>query len=363
MKIGMFSPYVPKHFGGGEKYFFDVARVLSEQGHEVLVGIPEATVDADTIRQSYESFLNVSLKSVQFVSTPLWTEASFGQKLSWTKQFDVMYYLTDGSLFFSQAKKNILHIQFPFTHAKNSLMERLKLWNWSVKNTNSFFTKGIIEKNWHTRIGYVHHPMVAQVAGATEFINKKDKVILHVGRFFRQLHSKRQDVMVKIFRKMFEQYPGVLRGWKLVLIGSVEDESYAKEVADLVGAAPIEIHHHVNRQELETWYKRANIYWHATGFGVDPEKDPEKVEHFGISTCEAMSYGAVPIVINKGGQPEVVGAELSQLLWQTEDECISKTIQIIENETQRQQLAAQAIQRVTEFSEEKFIQTLNEMIK
>src|SRR5579859_6870882 len=139
MKICLYSPYVPKHVGGGEKYFFDVAKVLADEGHDVSVGVHETDFDPVKIRAKYEKFLNYSLSAVQFISTPIGTSANFLQKLFWTKLFDVFYYATDGSLFFSLAKKNIVHIQIPFTKPKNGLVERLKLWNWRVKNTNSGF--------------------------------------------------------------------------------------------------------------------------------------------------------------------------------------------------------------------------------
>ena len=53
-------------------------------------------------------------------------------------------------------------------------------------------------------------------------------------------------------------------------------------------------------------YKLAKIYWHASGFGEDLETHPEKAEHFGITTVEAMINGLVPIVIDAGGQKEIV---------------------------------------------------------
>ncbi len=395
MKICILSPYIPKHFGGGEKYLMDVASTLSGE-HEVSIAIPDTRnaygtsnnglrpparfdarraveagiTDYDDYKKKYEDFLGRSLKNIDFIPSPFFASTSFLEKLLWTRQFDVLYYATDGSLFFSLAKKNVLHIQVPLQLNKSSLIERFKLLNWQVKNTNSGFTKKFVEKWWGTKIDFVHYPLAAldsQAAGSRQ--QDKKKIILNVGRFFRQLHSKRQDVLVDIFKQMLSDHPKESKGWKLVLIGSVEDQEYAKEVEKKAKGLPIEIHHDVSRQELLEWYSRSSIYWHATGFGVDEDKHPEKQEHFGITTVEAMSYGCVPVVIKRGGQVEILGQELAELLWESKEECVEKTLWITNDAClparqglRMKQYSELAVKRSKEFGEDKFKKTLLKMI-
>lgn len=366
MNICLYSPYVPKHVGGGERYMFDVALALANN-HTVTFAIAQSSFTSEKlIREQYEEFLGESLSQISFIPTPIGTGASFWQKLWWTHQWDVLYYLTDGSLFFSLAKKNILHVQFPFRLNKRGLIEQLKLANWQVKNTNSTFTKKCIEPSWPVRIDLVHQPQIQQPISTEKLpsvLAKKEKIIVHVGRFFKQLHSKRQDVLVTIFKQMLAENPKTTAGWKLVLIGSVEDDSYLAEVKQLIGKAPVEIYTSMNRSELLKWYQRASIYWHATGFDVDEEEHPEKVEHFGISTGEAMSYGCAPVVINKGGQPEVLGPNLTELLWNTGDGCIAKTIQLLSDSKHRKEMQNIAHQSVERFSPAVFRQKLHQMIE
>jgi glycosyltransferase involved in cell wall biosynthesis len=366
MKICLYSPYVPKHKGGGEKYLFDVATVLVKQGHHVSVAISSLKPldNVDQIRGSYEEFLGQDLKQVAFIHSPIGTLATFIQKLAWTAQFDVLYYATDGSLFFSLARRNVLHIQIPFTATKKNFFERLKLWNWSIKNANSEFTRQVVEQSWQTPIPFVHQPMInLGVTHPEKIIEEKQSIILNVGRFFRQLHSKRQDVLVKMFKKLVDENPTAMKVWKLVLIGSVEDESYAQEVKELAKGYNIELIHQVTRAELNNWYKKAMIYWHATGYDVDEKANPEKVEHFGISTVEAMSYGCVPIVVGKGGQSEVLGYQLKDLTWEDIGEGAKKTYHIISHQDLRTSLATEAVQQADQFGEARFSSVLRKMIE
>lgn len=365
MKIAFYSPYLPKHTGGGEKYLFDCALLSAEAGHQVFMAISSDHKLSETeiagIRSKYEQFLDCPLTSLKFISSPLFTEANFWQKLLWTKQFDCLYYQTDGSLFFSLTKKNILHIQVPLPLDKTSLFERLKLANWPIKNSNSFFTKKYIEKYWQTKVDFVHQPFVE--LPPMESPPEKEKIILSVGRFFCQLHSKRQDILVNMFKKLVKENPKILRGWRLVLIGKKEDDNFAKKVAEDARSHDIEIIHDVDRSKLLDYYQRASLFWHATGYGINEEIEPEKAEHFGISTLEAMAASVVPLVINKGGQKEILGEELKKCLWQDEAECLAKTLDLIKNIDKRASLAKLARDRSQIFSREKFKKILLAMLE
>lgn len=363
MKICLYSPYIPKHTGGGEKYILDVATALARK-HMVSIAVPQQHAGDASIVKKYEKFLNRSLDNVSFVPSPLGSTANFIQKLLWTRQFDVMYYLTDGSLFISLAKKNILHIQFPLKLDKSSALEQFKLKKWQIKNTNSEFTKRVVESTWPTKIDLVHNPLVDvdEINNATALV-RKEKIILSVGRFFRQLHSKRQDVLIDMFRQLIDKYPQETSGWKLVFIGSVEDEKYLSEIKRKKRNLPIEFYHDLDRKQLLQWYGKSSIYWHAAGFGVDQEESPEKVEHFGISTAEAMAAGCVPIVHGKGGQLEVVGDKLSNLLWLKERECLEKTKRVISDQGFMKKYQGLAKQEVKIFNRDTFEKKLFNMIK
>jgi glycosyltransferase involved in cell wall biosynthesis len=54
------------------------------------------------------------------------------------------------------------------------------------------------------------------------------------------------------------------------------------------------------------------------------------VEHFGMTTVEAMAAGCVPLVMNKGGQKEIINVN-SGILWNSIGELSQTTIDLIHN--------------------------------
>ena len=146
----------------------------------------------------------------------------------------------------------------------------------------------------------------------------------------------------------------MFKSWKLVLIGTPEDDEYLEQIKKMAQGYKIEIKTDISRKSLIENYKKAAIYWHATGYGVNEMQHPEKVEHFGITTIEAMAAGCVPIVINKGGQKEILGTPLSSLLWNTPDDCLKTTTRVIKNNELFKSYQNKALSRVEKFSKTVF---------
>ena len=115
---------------------------------------------------------------------------------------------------------------------------------------------------------------------------------------------------------------------------------------------PIEIFVDISHKQLEAEYSKAKIFWHAAGYEVNQEKNPELVEHFGIATAEAMASGCVPIVINKGGQPEIVQDDRNGFLWDTIEQLKKNTLEIVENEKTLEKLSKNAQKTSKQFSKE-----------
>ena len=353
MKIGLYSPFLADNIGGGEHYLLTVAECLLPQ-HQVDLIVPRQTLGlSDKFRRSF----NLKLSGLNFVVGPFNSQSSGLDRAKFTRRYDVFYYMTDGSFFIPQAKFNAVHFMVPFNQPPN-LWQRLKLKAWPVKTANSFFTKKHLEKKWRIQINYVHYP--AAIDSSFLGTSPKKNIILTAGRFFSSSgnkHCKRQDFLVKTFKILCDQG---LTGWQLILSGPIDkgkdNLNYAKKVAQLAKGYPITIRHEGSFKQLQQDYCQAKIYWHAAGYGQDQENNPEAVEHFGITTVEAMSAGAVPVVINQGGQPEIVTNGINGLLWNDQADLIKKTSAIIQDHKLFHKLQLQAQLRAKDFSKDKFCQ-------
>lgn len=311
LKALIVSPYLD-HLGGGERYMLTVASVLETLGYQIhfawdnLSQIQElSSLLGITLKQP---FVVPELKSLYFGHNPIHTYQA-------TRPFDVVVYLSDGSIPLLGGKKNILHMQVPFHGVGGrGLKNRLKLKTISSTIVNSNFTKSIIDQEYGINSTVLYPPVVPITPVA------KTNTILSVGRFDPSLNAKKHDILIKAFRSLSPQLPG----WKLVLAGGSSNEEWIAKLTKLAYGFPIEIITNVPYSNLCKLYSASQIYWHAAGFEVDEKKNPELTEHFGISTVEAISAGAVPLVVPYGGQREIVTD--TNLHWTTTEELITKTL-------------------------------------
>ncbi len=367
MKAVFVSPYLKQiHTGGGEKHLFDVALSLPKK-IELNFALPTESDISDDIffasvekyRNSYQVFLGKSLQRIKFIRSPLFTQAPWYKKLLWTRNFDYVYYVTDGSLFFSLARNNLLHIQTPLKNNLPSFLQSIKIKQWHPVNTNSRFTKGIVESNWGIQVDQVLYPEIDESLLASKA--KKYPIILSVGRFFPQLHSKRQDILVQAFRQLLKEQPRLMTDWELVFVGSIENQAFYDRVVALAKDLPIRFETKLDHAELNSLYSQARLFWHATGYEVDPILNPEKVEHFGIATVEAMAAGSVPLVIASGGQSEIIPQELLPYCWTTISELVSNTTQLLRDPAKETQLRKIARHRAGDFSHQELETTVRKM--
>ncbi len=357
MRVAVYSPYLDT-FGGGEKYIMTIVETLTQNFEvDVLLDQNLNNVGGDYLKKELSNRFNLDLSKTKFIKAPIGKGSDFFSRTFFLRRYDLLVYLTDGSIFISTAKKNILHIQSPLIgQPAKSIWGRIKLKSWDLIIYNSEFTRINSLNNWPLKSDVIYPPVEI---GRIKPLKKKD-YILSVGRFFGYLKDKKHEVMIKTFIDLHKSKK--ISGWSLHLVGAASkgDEPYLKELRNLAKSYPIHFYPNLSYKKLIKLYGQSSVYWHVAGYG---ENDPTKMEHFGISTVEAMAGGCVPVVIGKGGQVEIVEKGISGLLCDDLEQIKKETLRIIEDESLKKALSNKAVERSKLFSKEKFSENIKRIVK
>lgn len=310
-KALIYDPYFVT-LGGGERVVIEIYNALLKS-HDVALGAPELPN-----RKSLEMFGYSHDLRIEQIKQSEFTDIS--------GRYDLVFYLTNEVPPESKAGKSFLIIQFPFTNLpRKNLLKKLfqkKSLNSYIPLVYSEFVKNWLEKKWELDANILTPP----VNISTERVLRKKKEILSVGRFFVDGHSKRQDVLIESYKILPEE---IRKQWKLVLIGNLKkvqkDEEYVQELRTQAKGYNIEIIVNADEGILRNHYKTASIYWHAAGF--DRGNSPEKAEHFGITTIEAMGFGCIPFAYDDGGQSEILKSV--GYLWNSREQLVEQTSELI----------------------------------
>jgi len=331
-KVGLFDPYLDV-LGGGEKYLLQMLAACEDMGYQ-----PTIFWNQD-VRRDIERRLNISFKNLKFENN-IFIDRSINsfQRFLKLKEYDVFLYISDGSYFFSGAKKNLVHAMVPLRQLYlASSLNRVKHLNWLFV-ANSYFTQSHL-KNWGVNSTVLYPYLDKNFLESP--IPKKEQVILSVGRFFTNLHAKNHELMIDIFLKNKK----LSNGYTLVLAGGLkeEDNEYFELLKKRIGTAKnIQLKPNISYDELLGLYLKASYYWHFAGFGVDDVEHPELVEHFGITPIEAMAMGTIPFCFNAGGPKELIADGVNGFLFNGEAELIKKMSVVMGSEKVREEIAANA---------------------
>jgi len=386
MKIGIYQPYWGE-IGGSQFYAAVLAQALS-QNHSVHIVHPRRNFD----RQEIEEKLQLDLSKVAFRPVPpmprayadtcnpirrIRTDRCWGESLS--TPYDVFINSFERVPFACHAPKGVLVTHFPFERfesfyrmysegwRRKGLLARLLsrsyyITDWSyrfgtypLKIASSKFTQRWLKRLWGANSHVVYPPVrdgFVRVA--------KGNHIVSVARFYDDTrnHHKKQPILIDTFQQLAQSS---LQAWEYQQIGYLLPERDTPYYDGLVARAqgyPIRLIANASGKELRSCLEEAKIFWHATGFGEDETTHPERMEHFGITTVEAMAAGCVPIVINSGGQPEIVEHGVNGFLWNTLGELKHYTSLVSRDEALRERLSEAARRRARMFSREEFVKSV-----
>ena len=347
-KVGLYDPYLDT-LGGGEKHILSILDIFAEQGYEINI-----FWDKNFSRKIKKRFAFRCIDTSKYLPNIFKNNLSPLKTLRTLKTFDYFFYVTDGSYFFSGAKNNFVFCMVPDKKLYNlNFFNRTKLWNYKFISNSPYTTKQLTKwgVNPITIPPYINDKLL------TNNQNIKERIILSVGRFFSHLHSKRQDLMIKAFKDL-KKKSKEFKDYKLILAGGLmkEDQKYFNDLKKLAGNdLSIIFRTNIELYELYRLYGLSTFYWHFTGYGIDEEKNPELVEHFGIAPLEAMASGCLTFCYSAGGPKELIADGKNGFLFSDVDEIIDKIMKVDLNKSLKEKIVDNGKQFVKEnFSYEVF---------
>jgi GT2 family glycosyltransferase/glycosyltransferase involved in cell wall biosynthesis len=218
----------------------------------------------------------------------------------------------------------------------------------------------LVKKRWSMEPTQKLYPPV-NMYNAASSAQKKEQIILSACRFDMS-GSKKQIELIRTFGQMCKEHPEKTVGWRLVLIGgSIPENTYLDEVRrakETVGVS-VEIMPNAQVQDIRDYYRRSSIFWHACGLD---EEGPERVEHFGMTTVEAMQNYCVPVVVDGPGQREIVEHGASGFRFGDLEALKAHSLTLMDNPGIRLAMAQKAFARSHLFSLEVFREQLESLM-
>jgi len=349
--------------GGGEKYLCTVADTLASTSKTPVTLL---TTDPATSKEGFRRYFNLELHNVLLCCVK---RSEIGRCIASSDTAVVMSNVWPVG---KRAPRMVYVIQIPYGRispltmlakagrgrikeaAKDSLRRTLlrEARSSDLVLVYSTFVKDVLLHH-HGIDAEVLYPSIDDFHSRT----RKHRIILSVGRFFRGLYNdKRFDVMIEAFKRLYRDQPD--KAWRYRLVGSCAPDQPSRRYLDSLRRAatgfPIEFIVNAPYAELHRHYSEASLFWHAAGYRVDEEREPERTEHFGMSTVEAMSARCVPVVVRRGGQKEIVSDGESGYLWDTVDQLVEQSVRLMSNPVLLRRMRERARLRFHRFDRQHF---------
>jgi glycosyltransferase involved in cell wall biosynthesis len=321
-RLGLYTAHalIP---GGGERYLLTMAAAAASEFDVTLVtDVPYSRLRVLQLGRE----LGLELRDV--------ARATLRDRAS-TPPFDVFVAMDTAILPSTppRGRRNIFVCQFPFSIGPQTLAER-----WGnldgyerIVVYSEFARQHTVEAMAQVALGVVPRvdivaPPVALVGGSDE---PRGPVILSVGRFYAGGHPKRHDMLLEAFEGIRREWPSA----ELHIAGALHPEAVHRDhllrLQRRARDLPVTFHVNPSRSALEALYRRASVYWHATGFDSSASTRPEHMEHFGIAVVEAMSAGCIPVCFAAGGPLEIVSHGHTGYLYETIADLRAHTLRLV----------------------------------
>jgi glycosyltransferase involved in cell wall biosynthesis len=400
MKIGLYISDILFRVGGTEAntayiiyalqnfYSYPEITIVSEkynhpsdpERQDVLPSNKSKTYSDMNIHEHFNSHFgthikpdNMHLLLIYAKKNNFFNRASFERKLYQTsKQFDIFINCTMNLYSFS-AKKNIAIVHFPpYKKIHSNFVKKFPFFFFSAlykdfkwfSSYDLYITYSKYTQMWLDKLWHINDKRSALINPAVSFVRPSDVNKQNIIMICSRIEpSKEIDLLLNIFlsSNILKQF------MKLYIVGAAinEHSSYINKIKEIIKDQSdiIKIIENPNREEIEKYYNLSKIFWHAKGYSHDEDLEPAELEHFGITTVEAMSAGCVPVVINKGGQKEIINDGINGFLWDNPEQLIEKTVFLLQNQDKRIAMSKAAKESAKRYSVDEFAKNLDKILK
>jgi O-antigen biosynthesis protein len=358
------------HFpGGGQRYVAEMANVMQERYEVTYI------FNNDVTLEKYREWFDIELKrcAVKILPIPFFVDRDrfqIDESMVMFEDYNVFDVVARESLEYDIfINSNMLTKVNPlspaavfvchFPDSKRSKFFQVDRYGHLVINGD--YTGKWIRKRWKIEPEIKIYPPV-HMYNTESGPDKKEKLILSVSRF-EIGGSKKQLEMIKAFDRLCRDHPEQACGWRLILAGgTVPENKYLDKLQAEIAQSQAEIEILANApvENVRDLYRRAALFWHACGLN---EKRPERVEHFGMTTVESMQNYCVPIVIDGGGQREIVQHGKTGFRFGNVKELQRYTVQLMVDDDERRRLAMNAYERSHDFNRDVFKVKLEKLLE
>ena len=343
-KAAIFNPYLDT-LGGGERYTIFFAKVLADEGYVVDIEWKDKSM-----KEKIQNRFGIKLSE----------NINFVDDIKRGENYDICFWISDGSIPTLRARTNFLHFQVPFKNVNGkTLLNKMKLFRINKIICNSNFTKKVIDKEYGVNSLVIYPPVdILSIKS-----KRKENRILYVGRFSNLVQNKGHEILIDVFKNLIKEKG--FTDWKLILAGGIEVGvgNYLNRLKTLNKNINIEFVESPDFNKLKEIYGKSKFFWSAAGYEVNETSSPEKVEHFGISLIESMSAGCVPVVYNAGGYKEIITSGENGFLWQNKKDLIRITEKITKTGGLYKDISTEAKKSSLKYSYEFFKKNVCQILK
>lgn len=370
MRIAIFSENLLGNSGGAEIYALKLAEALYKDNDVEIFTARSDKTDVELVYKKYNvpffETTQIKKKHSNFRLKDIFYRIIFWNRLKAkiNGKYDFYINASCNRMIGFNRTKSIHLIHFPVQAYSKILRNKIGfILDNKYRNSytqfwvNSKFTGKYLKIYWNLDAIIVNPPIDMQLISQTEFL-KKENTILIVGRIV-------PDKKIKEMIMAFLEIKSKLSKYNLVVVGNKDTNclEYYNELKKIEEQnRSIRILADISYDDLVTEYKKAKIFWHAKGLGVD-SANPLLMEHFGMTTVEAMANGCLPIVINKAGQREIIENGKFGFLWNNIDELQKQTLMVANNEIVLDRIAKNAMIQSENFLFPYFSKKIKQLIK